>query len=40
MVPATITFSARPASYKLYSERVKAILDTIKWNDIELSGED
>jgi hypothetical protein len=39
MVPATITFSARLASYKLYIKRVKAIFDTIEWNDIEMSGE-
>jgi len=40
MVPASITFSATPASYRLCIKRVKASLDTIKWNDIEMSGED
>ncbi|MBK7836795.1 MAG: hypothetical protein IPP57_16540 [Candidatus Obscuribacter sp.] len=40
VVPATITFRAKPASYKLHIKRVKASLDTIKWKDIEMSGAD
>ncbi|MBL0189305.1 MAG: hypothetical protein IPP97_26620 [Candidatus Obscuribacter sp.] len=40
MVPASIEFGAKPSTYKLYIKRVKASLDTIKWNDIALSGED
>jgi len=40
MVPASIEFSAKRSTYKLYIKRVKASLDTIKWNDIEMSRED
>jgi len=39
MIPASITFYARPKSYSRYIAKVKASLDSIKWKDIEISGD-